>query len=65
MEQIPSPSLSGELILIRQPLLRTMRREVGSGAKKMTNGTYSGHFLGLSRISSTLTLVTEWVKCSK
>tara|TARA_B110000305_G_C18870370_1_gene372882 strand:+ start:134 stop:262 length:129 start_codon:yes stop_codon:yes gene_type:complete len=42
-----------------------MRREAGSGAKKMTNGTYSGHFPGLSRISSTPILVTEWEKCSK
>jgi hypothetical protein len=42
-----------------------MRKEVGSGVKKMTNGTFSGHFLGLSRISSTPTPVTEWEKCSK
>ena len=65
MEEILSASLSGELILIKPPLPRTLRKEAGLDAKKMTSGISFGHFHGLSRTYSTLITGTEWVKCSK
>lgn len=51
--------------MIRQQLFKILKKEDGKNAKKMNNGIYIGHCLGLLKTFLILTMAIEWVKCSK
>jgi hypothetical protein len=42
-----------------------LKKEAGKNARKTNNGIFIGLFLGLSKTFLILTMVIEWVKCSK
>jgi hypothetical protein len=52
-------------ILIKQQLYKILKKEDGKNAKRMNSGIFIGLFLGLLKTFLILTMVIEWVKCSK